>query len=325
MQIHELTQPKKSKINEVDWVGPDSVFNQAKSAWQTKGKSLWSPEADQEATQARYQDYAAKQIAQGQQRGYLEVPTLADSVAKLKSNKVAQQWINGVVAQWPAVSQQLATTATASAPTATASAPTATVAGQRLDPKNPKDAQVLAALARQGIKEAPEYTNTGGIVIPSGAKTASQPTVAPQQNTQAYADAFEKWIDSQLRTTNIEQLKASDPEVATQLDKILKEIMAAQNNLPQQQKLVHDFLSVAVAANHILQTKQRISGKYGLANYQQPRSGTADQAPAETGLTPMQLRTLGQAAIKAGGTNPTNTGNQFWNTVIQQALASANK
>jgi len=296
MQIHEISQPRKSKLNEVDWVGPDSVFSQAKSAWKTGGKSLWDPAVDREAQQARYQDYAAKAIAQGQEKGYLKVPTLADSIAKLKSNPVAQQWINGVVAQWPAVKAQLR-----------------------------KD------MAKQGIKEAPEYTTPGGIVVPSGAKTAQAP-VAPvatsvdttEQRKQVYTPVFRNWADTQLRTTNIEQLEASDPDVAKKLKALIDEIVKSHDNEPKQQQLVHDFFSVAVAANHILQAKQRISGKYGLSGVPRPKPNTPS-TPIETGLTPIQLQTLGQAAVKAGGTTPTSTGNEFWNAVIEQSLAALNK
>ena len=284
---------------------PDSVFSQAKSALKTGGKSLWDPAVDREAQQARYQDYAAKAIAQGQEKGYLKVPTLADSIAKLKSNPVAQQWINGIVAQWPAKAQELEEA----------------VAKQR------------EVMAKQGIKEAPEYTTPGGIVVPSGAKTAAPVApVAPVATSvdttkllkQVYDTEFGNWADTQLRTTNIEQLKASDSDVKTKLEELYNEIVKSHGNVPKQQQLVRDYFSVAVAANHILQAEQRISGKYGLSGVPRPKPNTPS-TPTETGLTPIQLQTLGQAAVKAGGTNPTSTGNNFWDAVIQQSLAALNK
>ena len=110
--------------------------------------------------------------------------------------------------------------------------------------------------------------------------------------------------------------------VKKQLENILKKIVDSQNNPPAQQKLVHDFFSIAIAANHILQAKQRITGKYGLANAPKQKPEITKQTLASVGLTPMQLRTLGQAAVKAGATNPTSTGNKFWDTLIHQTLAS---
>ena len=316
MQIHELTQSQKPRLDEVDWVGPDSVFNQAKSAWKTKGKSLWDPQADRDATQARYQDYAAKEIAQGQEKGYLKVPTLADSMAKLKSNPVAQQWINGVVAKWPAVAQTMPTVANPTIPVANPTIPASTVAepitigGKKLDPKNPNDARVITQLQAQGKLKEDTTTQT------------SNTTTLNNPGDSDYETEFRQWVDGQLRTTNLEQLEQSDSTVKEQLKELFDNIVKATGNISAQQKLVHDYFSVAVAANHILQAQQRISGKYSLANAAPRKPKPADQAQLEIGLTPIQLRTLGQAAVKAGGPVPTSTGNDFWNKLIQQALES---
>jgi hypothetical protein len=104
MQIHELTQPKKSKLDEVDFVGPDSVFAQAKSAIQTRGRSLYDPQAAKDAQQARYQADIANSLAQGKAAGLDKKPTLNSALIKLKANPAATQYVAGIVAKWPSVS-----------------------------------------------------------------------------------------------------------------------------------------------------------------------------------------------------------------------------
>ena len=83
MQIHELTQPKKSKLDEVDFVGPDSVFAQAKSAIQTRGRSLYDPQAAKDAQQARYQADIANSLAQGKAAGLDQKPTLKSAMTSM--------------------------------------------------------------------------------------------------------------------------------------------------------------------------------------------------------------------------------------------------
>ena len=342
MQIHELTQPKKSKLDEAEMFGPGGLASEIGSAWRNKGtvynpkdmvKSLLPTKSGAEARQrlsqaqadADQREYArTATTAAGKLQAQLALPpTLNQALSKLSSNPGAQQWIDSIVAQWPAVATELANTpatpatstnTTPATPTtaakttpATPTAQSVTLGGKKLDPKNPNDAQVLAAMNKQGIKEAPEYTTPGGIVVPGGAKTAVQ------TNTQAYADKFRSWANGQLKTTNLATLE-NNPEVKAKLESLLQKIVAAKDDPQAQQKLVHDFFSTAVAANHVVQA----SNPQARPTASVTRPATTSQEKVDTGLTDTQVYFLSQAARKAGGPAPGSTGNKFYDSLIQQ-------
>jgi hypothetical protein len=194
--VASLTQPKKTRLDEVDWVGPDSVFAQAKSAWKTGGKSLISQQADREAQQARYQDYAANAIAQGKEQGLDQKPTLDSALAKLKTNPVAKQWIDGIVAKWPAVAKTLAPST--STPTSTGGVATATAQGVR-HTANP-NLQSTTPVAPTGVATtnpvvAPATTNYGSgpssatkLPVSFNATKKKQKPVTVEDGAQAFSN-----------------------------------------------------------------------------------------------------------------------------------------
>jgi hypothetical protein len=333
MQIHELTQPKKSKLDEVDFVGPDSVFAQAKSAIQTRGRSLYDPQAAKDAQQARYQADIANSLAQGKAAGLDKKPTLDSALTKLKANPAATQYVAGIVAKWPdivagMVDDPVTTAATPLAGTASAkpSLPTASLGGKPLDPKNPNDARVLAAMAKQGIKEAPEYTTPGGIVVPANSKTAQSPAPAQASAPKPNRGKIKAWINSQLKTTSLEALYQAENAgleglkgFGGQIGKYLDDMVQNHNNIPAQQKTLESLVSLVVAANHLVDFERRIGAGNNLRF--QARQGQSTQ-PVQTGLTREQLTTLGAMADRAGGPDPQDTGNKFWNDLIKQALGS---
>jgi len=338
MQIHELTQSKKIKLDEVDWVGPDSVFAQAKSAWKTGGRSLINQKADQEAQQARYQDYAANAIAKGKEQGLDQKPTLDSALAKLNKNPVAKQWIDGIVAKWPEEAKTLASkrtpgntpTSTGGVATTTAqgvrhtakptvqpakptvqpAAPVASLGGKPLDPKNPNDAKVLAAMAKQGIKE-------DGAQAFSGMARQLSPDVAKANLN--LSNGIKAWINSQLGTIDLKTVEAGVPELKLRIEKLINQIVSLNGDIPAQQKALHDIFALATAANHVIEWDRRVSGGNNLRY--QARRGAQDQ-PVQSGLTSAQLRNLGALADQAGGPDPQKTGNDFWDKLIIQAMGS---
>jgi hypothetical protein len=317
MQIHELTQPKKTRLDEVDWVGPDSVFAQAKSAWKTGGKSLINQKADQDAQQARYQDYAANAIAKGKEQGLDQKPTLDSALAKLKTNPVAKQWIDSIVAKWRGTSGSggVATTTAQgirhtakptvqpAKPTVQPATPVASLGGKPLDPKNPNDAKVLAEMAKQGIKEdgAQAFSNMAGQLSPD------------------VANSIKAWINSQLGTIDLETVEDGVPELRPRIEKLINQVVSLNGDIPAQQKVLHDIFALATAANHVIDWDRRTSGGNNLRY--QARRGAKDQ-PVQSGLTSAQLRNLGALADQAGGPDPRDTGNDFWNNLIKQAMGS---
>jgi hypothetical protein len=110
MQIHELTQLKENTINEIDLVGPNSVFNKMKAAKQAGFKWKDPTNAYQTALNQQYQQAAAKAAAGLQAQGYGATP--------------------------------------APAPAPTTATPQATqpisIGGQTLNPNNPAHAQIIA-------------------------------------------------------------------------------------------------------------------------------------------------------------------------------------
>jgi hypothetical protein len=341
MQIHELTQPKKTRLDEVDWVGPDSVFAQAKSAWKTGGKSLIDPIADQDAQQARYQDYAANAIAKGKENKLDQKPTLDSALAKLKANPVAKQWIDSIVAEWPEEAKNLASkrtpgntptstggvaTTTAQSvrhtakptvqpakPTVQPATPVASLGGKPLDPKNPNDAKVLAAMAKQGIKEdgAQAFSNMAGQLSPDVAKA-----------NESLSNDIRTWINSQLGTIDLKTVEAGVPELKLRIEKLINQVVSLNGDIPAQQKALHDIFALATAANHVIEWDRRVSGGNNLRY--QARRGQPGQPgqPVQTGLTTTPLRNLGALADQAGGPDPKDTGNDFWNELIKQAMGS---
>jgi len=103
--------------------------------------------------------------------------------------------------------------------------------GKRLDPKNPNDAKVLAAMQAQGkLQEAPqEYTTPGGVIIPGG--TATDP------KSLGVID-FEQWADKLLTTQvsgtgqpiDLDAVKKI-PAVKAELDKVLPQIKKDPGNI----------------------------------------------------------------------------------------------
>jgi hypothetical protein len=277
MQIHELTQPRKPQLDEI--FGIDTVGDAIKSG----GATLMPLGAT--GRQARINAQAARAAAKLEKKlAPLEkVPTLDQALAKLKANPAAQQWINGVVARWPAIANGLNTTT-----------PTASVTEAVGD---------LSARSRQ------RNQGVTGTQKPAPAPVASDP----------YADGFRNWVDSQLKTTSLAELE-SDAEVKNQLEPLLKQIVAAKNDSTGQKELVKNFFTLAVAANHVVQAKQRDPAQ-GRArpnsNLGQPMDDT--QEPVDTRLDSTNLYFLNRAAHQAGGPAPTrSTGNKWMDSLVQQ-------
>jgi len=103
--------------------------------------------------------------------------------------------------------------------------------GKRLDPKNPNDAKVLAAMQAQGkLQEAPqEYTTPGGVIVPGGTTT--------DPKSLGTID-FEQWADQQLTTQvsgtgqsiDLDAVK-KDPVVKAELDKVIPQIKKDPANI----------------------------------------------------------------------------------------------
>jgi hypothetical protein len=238
MQIHELTQPRKPQL--------DEIFNTVGDAIQSGGTTLMPTNAGR---QARINAQVARSAAKLSSQGYTgEGPTLGQSLQKFQQNPAAQQWVKNIVAKWPAQAQLLKTPTTP----VTEEEPVYLPGSKKpLDPNNPQDAQVLAAMTKQGL--TPPVTTKAVSSLP---KKRKQPTVTPTAPVDPVATAqatyrakFREWINQQLKTISLDTLE-QDTKVKTLIEPLIKIVVDNQNNLPEQQRAIAQLLGYAVAANH---------------------------------------------------------------------------
>ena len=140
------------------------------------------------------------------------------------------------------------------------------------------------------------------------------------------SNGIQAWINSQLKTTSLEALYQAEKDgleglkgFGGQIGKYLDSMVQDHNNIPAQQKTLESLVSLVVAANHLVDFERRIGGGNNLRY--QARQGTQAQ-PVQTGLTTAQLQKLNAQAAQAGGPDPQETGNKFWDDLIKQALGS---
>jgi hypothetical protein len=317
MQIHELTQPKKNKLDEFDVVGPDSVFSK-----------ILRPNA-----QNRYNSSAAKSMAALQKAGKLDLPTLDSALAKLKANPAAKQWIDTIVAKWPEVAKTLGP---ASMPSSTGGTITQTAQGVRhtADPTNP-NFQPKTPVTPAGVATANPVTTPA--VAPAtanyGAGSASATKVPVNFKTPAVAvkkkqnpvtvedgalpgssNEIRKWIDSQLQTTNINTVE-NVPGVKPKLENLLNQVVSLQGNIPAQQKALHDAFSLITAANHVLSAQERAGARGPTAGGYRTAGSQTGETPAVE-LSPIALENL--KGLARGIPRPAKTNSDFLNAIVDQ-------
>ena len=284
MQIHELTQPKKTKLDEFDVVGPDSIFRKTLSAIKNP-KSLVSRHAAAAAARDRYQSYGTTAYDDFEKKLRKNAPSLirqpnslATSLKKFKASPTAQKWVNDTVAKWPAVANTIT--------------PVVTIGKQRIGPNDPNYAAILAATDKQGVKEDAEYTTPG------------------EKQDPVKKQALKSWINSQLQTTTLE--KVDDvPGLKAQLDPLIDQVVSQAGNISAQQEDLRTILSLATAGNNVVSPPE------------QPGLGQAQGQPGTTetpavDLTPENLYRLKQQARAAGGPRPAKTDNAFLNALIDK-------
>jgi len=185
-----------------------------------------------------------------------------------------------------------------------------TIGGQTLDPKNPKDAQVLAQMRTQGKLPQPTPTQvqpakTGfaavaGPTAPPGGKVRSSVTAAPKNVlTGSRAQEFRDWVNKQLstqvtgtnQTLTLDQVRKADPAVAQQLAQLLPAIIT-QNDT----QAIEQYFTIAMQAMQRLsaQMRQGSRARYGTAG--------AGVSPLSTVISPQaieSIKTMAQDPVKA--------------------------
>jgi hypothetical protein len=316
MQIHELTQPQKPRLDEIEMFGPGGLASEIGSAWKNR-KTVYNPadmakglvpftqggkdarqrlsQAQADADQNELNRRASGAIAQGKQMGLDQKPTLASSMEKLKSNPVAKEWIAGIVANWPQEAKKLGQ------PGSTIKEATPI----QLDPKDPAQAKLLAKAGDPRFQPPPA-------------------TPAPNEG-EKYKTAVKSWIDTQLKTIKLDTIvgqEATYPQlkgVGKQLDDLLDTMLTQAGNVSAQQETLKQILASVTAANHVIDWERRVSRGTTLDD---PEYTSRVAQPVNTGLTTAQLQTLGAMAARSGDPAPKTTGSDYWDSVIQQAMAA---
>ena len=316
MQIHELTQPKKPKLDEIDLFGPGGLGDEITSAVRN-AKTVYNPadmaksllptqggkdarqrlrQAQADADQDNLNRHAAKAIAKGKQMGLDQTPTLASSMKKLQANPVAKEWVAGIVANWPQEAKKLGQ------PGSTIKEATPI----QLDPKDPAQAKLLAKAGDPRFQPPPA-------------------TPAPNEG-EKYKTAVKNWIDTQLKTIKLDTIVGNETKfsqlngIGNNLGDLLDIMVAQARNIPAQQETLKKILTLVTAANHVIDWGRRVSSGQTLAD---PGPGNQTAQPVNTSLTTDQLKTIGAIAARSGDPAPKTTGSNYWDSFIQQAIAAA--
>jgi hypothetical protein len=320
MQIHELTQPRKPRLDEIEMFGPGGLADEIGAAFRNPKQALgftkdgkFSPGlAQQQADQNELNRRASKAIAQGQKMGLDQKPTLAVAKERLKANQIAQKWISDTVAKWPEAAKRFNATPVSIDEERVSRRRGSTpgvINSKDLDPsKFGPDAQ--ATLAAAG---APEFQ-------PAPGPTASDPK-------KKLRDNIKSWINQQLKVVSLEAIASAENNgleglagTTQTLKKNLDDMVANAENETAQQTALKNILVLATEANYLIDWERRVGRGQTLAD---PGAGNRAAQPVNTSLTTAQLQTLGALAARSGDPAPKDTGSDFWNSFIQQAIAAA--
>lgn len=258
MQIHEVTVPVREGLFDA-FRKPESVAADAAAKLTAQGYGI----ADQDLPDNHP----------------LKTLSVRDAIATVRKNTAQQQYIKGLVAQWARVapSQATPTTPTSTTPTSTTPTPTTstptqsvTLGGKRLDPKNPKDAQVLAAMQAQGKLEEAPLGNLGQRAATARvARTAQRnPGAAPAAQVDPYQEDFMKWTAEKLRTVvpgtgqtiTLDQVIGNQADIKDEMDRALAQVMATAGDAQKNAVAVNNYLTIAVAG--IAREAKKLKMKY---------------------------------------------------------------
>ena len=181
--------------------------------------------------------------------------------------------------------------------------------GKQLNPKNPNDAQVLAAIKKQGkLHEA---------------------TVAAAPNANQVKTAFVNWSDGQLATRVPETgatITMNDvrklPNLTTKLSAALNQVVQTQGT-PAQVVAVEEYVKLAVAGVQALaqSSKNGVSAQFAQQNIATTAgAGSVTQALQASGINTQSLQKFGAAAKQAGSSMQVKmTADPFLNNLAKQA------
>ena len=330
MQIHELNNKStnNSQLNEVDLVGPSSVFGTAKQVLKNpaalyKSSALGSAQAA--ATQASAQKSAAKLASQGYSVGGSVQPavTINQQLQAVQTNPAVQQQIKNLTAQWMAQSAAIkkATQTAQAAQPATTQPTKVAEAVAVFDPKDlsdPKYATVLRAIQNKLGKPAE----------PTPAETNAK-NVELEKKLSDWKVQFRTWSDPRLQAGNITINQISkDPAIGKMLDsKLSNVVVAAQSgDMNLEQRAVQEYFNAAIAAIQMYerntQSQSRVAAPSGAAA---PAAAGEEQQVAQQleqlGISKTAIASLGKLMKQSsrGNSAINDTGNPLLNAIAKLA------
>jgi len=238
----------------------------------------------------------SKQMAQTQQQQ--RQASLAQPSSQAVTT-VAQQ-----TSPQPATQSTASSTASKARPTYGKPGTTVSFAGQRqkpLDPNNPKDAQILAQLKKQGKLQE-----------------------AVQMNAADYKKAFQDWTDQQLasRDSRYNAITMNDvrkhvPNIAAVLEKKLNDVVKARGT-PQADEAIRAYLQVAIAgvqARSQSLKNEEPQSSLSAASQAQSQQGAVMQALTQAGVN---LNPIKSVTNKFKSNQARSTGNAEVDAMLQR-------
>ncbi len=313
MQIHEITRPLTEGI--LGDIGR-GVFQGATGMEIPQSQASINKDAASAAANLSAKGYGPAGTPPPGKKSPVPSADWKDKLDQAKKDPAVKQYITQLAQGWTQEAKKIQTppapsTTTPNQPTnvmpirpgSTASTPTepVTMGGKRLDPNNPKDAQVLAALKAQGKLEE----NTA--------------------QTDPYQAAFVQWSDAQLASKDPVTYQAITmdavralPGLGAKLDQALQAVVSARDT-PQSATAIAQYLELAVAG--VQAESQRLKNKAPEVATQalsgaQAKLGAVQQTLRDVGVNPGALSAF---SSKAKSRNVVTTGNDEADALLKQA------
>ena len=332
MQIHEITRPLTEGIlGDLGNIGR-GVFQGATGMEIPQSQASINKTAASAAANLSAKGYGPGGADPADPRQKQTAQALStnwkDKLAQAKKDPAVKQYITQLAQSWAQEAKKIQTPpapttpnqSTPTTPTSTASTSTipVIVGGKRLDPKNPNDAQILAAMQAQGkLEEGPARNRRAARQQQGNSGTAQ---------VDPYQEAFVRWSDAQLASKDpvtyqaitMKDVRDKVPGLKAELDQALQAVVSARDT-PQSAAAIAQYLELAVAG--VQARSQELKNKAPEVATQalsgaQAKLGSVQQTLRNVGVNPGALSAF---SSKAKSKNVVTTGNDEADALLKQA------
>ena len=332
MQIHEITRPLTEGIlGDLGNIGR-GVFQGATGMEIPQSQASINKTAASAAANLSAKGYGPGGADPADPRQKQTAQALStdwkDKLAQAKKDPAVKQYIAQLAQGWAQEAKKIQTPPAPTAPnqstptTPTSTASTSTipviVGGKRLDPKNPNDAQILAAMQAQGkLEEGPARNRRAARQQQGNSGTAQ---------VDPYQEAFVRWSDAQLASKDpvtyqaitMKDVRDKVPGLKAELDQALQAVVSARDT-PQSATAIAQYLELAVAG--VQARSQELKNKAPEVATQalsgaQAKLGSVQQTLRNVGVNPGALSAF---SSKAKSKNVVTTGNDEADALLKQA------